>query len=81
MSVQFKSYKAKPITKMAYQIKDGDKIVQSQGGDPAKVVTADGRVQRFKANMTVVIGDFIVDNGPGNIEHAREDVFKLRNIV
>ncbi|WP_256384415.1 Gp49 family protein [Photobacterium toruni] len=75
----FTSYESKPVTRFAYEVKQGDSFEVVDETTMAFVV---GDVKRqFKHYEPVKPGDFIVFLKDDDVYHCRRDVFTERNYI
>jgi hypothetical protein len=76
--IEFKPYEAKPITRMAYQIKSTDFVVKSEIAESTYYIN---REVEFKAYEEPKAGDWVVRLTEEDTYHCTDAVFRERNIV
>lgn len=78
----FKEYQSKAITRLAYQVEEGDTISGVFGLQSTSVLTTPNQDSvRFKHYEPVKVGDYIVYLTEDDIYHCTEQVFLERNHV
>lgn len=76
----FKECQSKPITRLAYEVRDSD-IVTAEDKEATSSIVIDGHKTFFKHYENVKTGDFIVHLNDSDIYHCDRSVFMDRNIV
>lgn len=79
--MSFQRYESRPITRLAHEITEADRIV-SAGVGLLRLITPEGEKHTFTySSMEVQTGDFVVYQDEDDIYHCPRGVFLERNIV
>lgn len=75
----FKRYESRPITRLAYEIQEQDRIDALP--DNTYHVVVEGQSVFFAAHATPMPGDFVIRQSEDDIYHCPREVFLERNVV
>lgn len=76
----FKRYESRPITRLAHEITEADRIV-SAGTNLCQLITPEGEKHTFVHYDDIKSGDFVVYLNDEDVYHCSREVFLERNIV
>ena len=80
MQSSWKDYESRPVTRVAYEIKDGGEVIPANE-EATYVIHIDGKAVKFKAYEAPKAGDYVVRLTEDDTYHCRLDVFHERNVV
>ena len=77
----FKEYESKPITRLAYQIREGDSFWQDDNTLLWNLYPEGSPSVSFAAHEEVSLGDWVVYLTEEDTYHCTDKVFRERNVV
>jgi hypothetical protein len=83
--MKFKPYESKPVTRMAFQIRDIHVVKKSKSEESSYFINQLGDIVsnsiKFKAYEEPKVGDWIVRLTDTDTYHCTDEVFRERNVV